>query len=212
MAMTDAAFIEKCIPDSLRLAKHQDAELVNSAIATALLAYRKALRDNVWEKNICSDVAMALSGFMEGTYTPHISQENEDWSKLQLEAEEARVMKASAAELAASSVPSLAVSDYERESKSFAYMSLTKDGKPSGGISVTYWGRGDNTGYKGQAVINGVTYDAKPITMDNPFFPTGVEAANAAAMAIPEMSVTIPEDIESRLRADFPSSGPSKVE
>lgn len=105
MAMNDAQFIEKCIPDSLRLAKHQDAELVNSAIATALLAYRKALRDNVWEKNICSDVAMALSGFMEGTYTPHISQENEDWSKLQLEAEEARVMKASAAELAQANKP-----------------------------------------------------------------------------------------------------------
>ena len=96
--MKDAEFVEKCIPDSLRLAKHQDAELVNQAIATALLAYRKALRDNVWEKNIASDIARAMSGYMESVYVPHIAKEEEDWGKLQLEAEEARVMKAAQAE------------------------------------------------------------------------------------------------------------------
>lgn len=105
--MKDAEFVEKCIPDSLRLAKHQDAELVNQAIATALLAYRKALRDNVWEKNIASDIARAMSGYMESVYVPHIAKEEEDWGKLQLEAEEARVMKASAAELAAKPVESM---------------------------------------------------------------------------------------------------------
>jgi hypothetical protein len=101
MAMSDAKFIEACIPDSLRLAEHQDAALVNEAIATALLAYRKAMRDNVWEKNIASDIAKAMTAYMESAYVPHISKENEDWSKLQLEAEEARVMKAAQAEVEA---------------------------------------------------------------------------------------------------------------
>lgn len=101
MSMPDSKFVELCIPDSLRLAKHQDAALVNLAIATTLIAYRKAIRDNVWEKNQASDIARAIAGFMESAYVPHISQEEEDWGKLQLEAEEARVMKASAAELAA---------------------------------------------------------------------------------------------------------------
>jgi hypothetical protein len=100
MAMSDAKFIEACIPDSLRLAEHQDAALVNEAIATTLMAYRKALRDNVWEKNIAADINRAMTAYMEGTYVPHISKENEDWSKLQLEAEEARVMKAAQAEVA----------------------------------------------------------------------------------------------------------------
>ena len=98
--MSDAKFIEACIPDSLRLAEHQDAALVNEAIATTLMAYRKALRDNVWEKNIAADINRAMTAYMEGTYVPHISKENEDWSKLQLEAEEARVMKAAQAEVA----------------------------------------------------------------------------------------------------------------
>lgn len=101
MAMSDSKFVELCIPDSLRLAKHQDAALVNLAIATTLIAYRKAIRDNVWEKNQAADIARAIAGFMESAYVPHISQEEEDWGKLQLEAEEARVMKASATELAA---------------------------------------------------------------------------------------------------------------
>ena len=105
MAMSDAKFIEACIPDSLRLAQHQDAALVNEAIATALLAYRRAMRDNVWEKNIASDIAKAMSAYMESSYLPHISKENEDWSKLQLEAEEARVMKAAQAESAEANKP-----------------------------------------------------------------------------------------------------------
>ena len=105
MAMSDAKFIELCIPDSLRLAEHQDAALVNEAIATTLMAYRKALRDNVWEKNIAADINRAMNAYMEGTYVPHISKENEDWSKLQLEAEEARVMKTAQAEAAETSKP-----------------------------------------------------------------------------------------------------------
>jgi hypothetical protein len=98
--MSDSKFVELCIPDSLRLAKHQDAALVNLAIATTLIAYRKAIRDNVWEKNQASDIARAIAGFMESAYVPHISQEEEDWTSLQKKAEEAQVMKASAAELA----------------------------------------------------------------------------------------------------------------
>jgi hypothetical protein len=103
MAMSDSKFVELCIPDSLRLAEHQDAALVNEAIATTLMAYRKALRDNVWERNIAADINRAMSAFMEGTYVPHISKENEDWSNLQLEAEEARVMKAAQTEATAQS-------------------------------------------------------------------------------------------------------------
>jgi hypothetical protein len=146
MAMSDAKFIEACIPDSLRLAEHQDAALVNEAIATALLAYRRAMRDNVWEKNIASDIAKAMSAYMESGYLPHISKENEDWSKLQLEAEEARVMKAAQAETAEANKPNpkkveVTLSNDETDVKSYRFRNY--DDSVRGGIACFMVGSGE---------------------------------------------------------------------
>jgi len=146
MAMKDAEFIEKCIPDSLRLAEHQDAALVNEAIATTLMAYRKALRDNVWEKNIAADINRAMTAYMEGTYVPHISKENEDWSKLQLEAEEARVMKASQAEAAKANKPDrkkVEVTLVKDETDVKSYRFRNYDDSVSGGIACFMVGSGN---------------------------------------------------------------------
>ena len=79
-----ARLIEQAIPDSLRLAKHPDAELVNLAIATVLLAVRDSHSFTLRGQR--NDVRNALEGYFAHTFAPHIAQEDEDWSSMKARA------------------------------------------------------------------------------------------------------------------------------
>jgi hypothetical protein len=78
---------------------------------------------------------------------PHISKENEDWSKLQLEAEEARVMKAAQAEVSqkGSEEPkdSLVVVSKQEYSRGITQyngeLTLSNGAGPYGSIILTRW-------------------------------------------------------------------------
>lgn len=75
-----ARLIEQSIPDSLRLAKHPDAELVNLAIATVLLAIKESHSFTLRGQR--NDVREALDGYFHHTFAPHIAQEDEDWNAM----------------------------------------------------------------------------------------------------------------------------------
>lgn len=82
-----AKLIEESIPDSLRLAKHPDAELVNLAIATVLLAIKES--SSLTLRGQRHDIREALEGYFGHTFAPHIAKEDEDWGALQSKAKSA---------------------------------------------------------------------------------------------------------------------------
>jgi len=83
--MSSARLIEKAIPDELRLASHPDAALVNEAIATVLTAMDES--DSLTLAGKMKDVRKALMVYYTGTFTKHISEEDEAWGKMKGEAE-----------------------------------------------------------------------------------------------------------------------------
>ena len=82
-----AKLIESMIPDSLRLAGHPDAELVNRAIATVIVAMDESSAMTL--RGMAKAVRHALEGYYQGVYQPHIAKEDEDWSALKARAEAA---------------------------------------------------------------------------------------------------------------------------
>lgn len=80
-----AKLIESMIPDSLRLAGHPDAELVNRAIATVIVAMDESSAMTL--RGMAKDVRRALEGYYQGVYQPHIAKEDEDWSALKTKAQ-----------------------------------------------------------------------------------------------------------------------------
>lgn len=82
-----AKLIESMIPDSLRLAGHPDAELVNRAIATVIVAMDESSAMTL--RGMAKDVRRALEGYYQGVYQPHVAKEDEDWSALKARAEAA---------------------------------------------------------------------------------------------------------------------------
>lgn len=85
--MKTAVLIERCIPDSLRLADHPDAAIVNQAIATVLTAWNES--DSLTDASRAKDVHKALEAYFANVYQPHISKEDEDWNALKKRAESA---------------------------------------------------------------------------------------------------------------------------
>lgn len=86
-----AKLIEGSIPDSLRLAKHPDAELVNLAIATVLAAIEDSSAFTLRGQR--KDIRKALETYYESHYAPHIAKEDEDWGSLKARAETAEKLR-----------------------------------------------------------------------------------------------------------------------
>ena len=86
--MSSARLIEKAIPDELRLAPHPDAALVNEAIATVITAIDES--DSLTLAGKMRDVRKALMVFYAGTYTKHISEEDELWNATKAKADKYR--------------------------------------------------------------------------------------------------------------------------
>lgn len=86
--MNDAQLIEKAIPDELRLASHPDGALVNEAIATTLSAINNS--DYLTMSGKMGDVRKALKAYFDGTFTRHISEEDELWNATKARADKYR--------------------------------------------------------------------------------------------------------------------------
>jgi hypothetical protein len=85
--MNTAKLIEGMIPDELRLASHPDAALVNEALATAITAMNES--DSISLAGMRADVRKALTAYFNGTFSKHISEEDEAWGKMKAKAESA---------------------------------------------------------------------------------------------------------------------------
>lgn len=83
--MNTAKLIEGMIPDELRLASHPDAALVNEALATAITAMNES--DSISLAGMRADVRKALTAYFNGTFSKHISEEDEAWGKMKGEVE-----------------------------------------------------------------------------------------------------------------------------
>ena len=80
-----AKLIERMIPDSLRLADHPDAAIVNAAVATVITAINES--DAMTLSGASKDVHAALQRYYESVYVPHIAKEDEDWNGLKSQVE-----------------------------------------------------------------------------------------------------------------------------
>lgn len=85
--MNTAKLIEGMIPDELRLASHPDAALVNEALATAITAMNES--DSISLAGMRADVRKALTAYFGGTFSKHISEEDEAWGAMKAKVESA---------------------------------------------------------------------------------------------------------------------------
>lgn len=82
--MKDAEFIQRAIPDELRdINKHPDTKLVAQAITVALLEARAASRDEWTDASAAKRVNAKLQAFYTEVFVPHLTEEDEQWKKLQ---------------------------------------------------------------------------------------------------------------------------------